>query len=107
MIQISSKREGFRRCGVAHPRGPVIYDNDRFSEKELEILAKEPMLVVVEVEGEAVATAPDFDKMDDDELKALLTKLEIPIPAKATKPKMIKLLKKHATVKPSAEPLEA
>jgi hypothetical protein len=98
MIQISSKREGFRRCGVAHPRGPVIYDNDRFSQEELEILGNEPMLVVVAAEGEAAAMSPDFDKMDDDELKALLTKLEIPIPAKATKPKMIKLLKKHAAV---------
>lgn len=46
MIRIVSKKEGFRRCGVAHPSAPVDYPNDRFTSEELEILKAEPMLVV-------------------------------------------------------------
>jgi hypothetical protein len=46
MIRIKSKRHLFRRCGVAHPKGPVEYPDGRFSEDELEILKAEPMLNV-------------------------------------------------------------
>lgn len=47
MITITSKQDGFRRCGVAHPGVATDYPNDRFSEEELEILQNEPMLTVV------------------------------------------------------------
>lgn len=47
MITITSKKEGFRRLGVAHSQTPTIYDDDRFTAEELEILQKEPMLIVV------------------------------------------------------------
>lgn len=47
MITITSKKEGFRRLGVAHSQTPTTYDDDRFTAEELEILQKEPMLVVV------------------------------------------------------------
>lgn len=51
MIIITSKRNGFRRGGIAHPKGPVEYPDDRFTAEELEALAAEPMLVVaVQVE---------------------------------------------------------
>ena len=46
MIEITSKREGFRRCGVAHPKGPTQHPNDRFNKGELKILDDEPMLTV-------------------------------------------------------------
>ena len=46
MIRIISKRDGFRRCGIAHSKRPVEYDDKRFSKKELAILQAETMLVV-------------------------------------------------------------
>lgn len=49
MIRIKSKKDGFRRCGVAHPSTETTYPDNRFSEKELEILKAEPMLLVEEI----------------------------------------------------------
>lgn len=51
MIRITSKRHNFRRCGIPHPKDPVEYPDDRFSEEELEILQAEPMLTVETVAG--------------------------------------------------------
>lgn len=45
-IRIISRRDGFRRCGVAHPETPTFHDLDRFSQGELELLTTDPMLVV-------------------------------------------------------------
>ena len=47
MITITSKQDNFRRCGVAHRQTPTDYPDDYFSAIELDILQKEPMLVVV------------------------------------------------------------
>ena len=46
MIRITSKRNGFRRCGMPHYREPVMYPDDRFTKEELEILKGEPMLTI-------------------------------------------------------------
>lgn len=46
MIKITSKQDGFRRCGVAHPSGPTEYPVDTFTKEQLAILKTEPMLVV-------------------------------------------------------------
>jgi len=46
MIRITSKQDGFRRCGTAHPKEATEYADDRFTPGELEILSNEPMLVV-------------------------------------------------------------
>jgi hypothetical protein len=54
-ITITSKRAGFRRCGMPHPAEPVTYDDDKFSEEELKALKAEPMLVVVESEDKDAA----------------------------------------------------
>jgi hypothetical protein len=51
MVRISAKRDGFRRCGIAHPKDVTEYPDDRFSKKELEILKAESMLVVEAVAG--------------------------------------------------------
>lgn len=50
MIRITSKREGFRRCGIAHSRAAVDYPDDRFSPEEFAVLKAEPMLLVVEIQ---------------------------------------------------------
>jgi hypothetical protein len=47
MITITSKKEGFRRLGVAHSQTPTTYDDGQFTAEELEILQKESMLIVV------------------------------------------------------------
>ena len=46
MITITAKKEGFRRCGIAHPVAPVTYPDDKFTADELAALQAEPMLVV-------------------------------------------------------------
>ena len=46
MIVITSKREGFRRCGVAHSRTPTEYEDDRWTDAELKRLENEPNLTV-------------------------------------------------------------
>jgi hypothetical protein len=60
MIKIRSKKAGFRRCGIAHPKEAVQYPDDRFSEEELAILQAEPMLVV-EIVKEQEEKAADAD----------------------------------------------
>ncbi|MHB1183392.1 MAG: HI1506-related protein [Desulfobulbia bacterium] len=53
MIQIVSKKEGFRRCGVAHVKGPVDYPDGHWTEEQLTALKAEPMLVVTFIEDES------------------------------------------------------
>lgn len=55
MITITSKRDGFRRCGKAHAARPTEYPDSAFSKKDLAILQAEPMLVVVVTEDKAKA----------------------------------------------------
>lgn len=50
MIIITSKKEGFRRCGVAHAATPTEYPDGRFTPEQIEALHNEPMLVVLEAE---------------------------------------------------------
>ena len=45
-IEIISKREGFRRCGVPHSIQPTVYPDDRWTPEELQRLKEEPMLMV-------------------------------------------------------------
>ena len=88
MIRISSKRHNFRRCGMAHPKEPTEYPNDRFSEAELEILRAEPMLIVEEVDA-------DPEKMTVAQLREELEGTEIPAAAK--KADLVELVKKTRT----------
>ena len=48
-LKIYSKREGFRRCGMAHPAGPVIHPPGTFTPDQEKRLKAEPMLIVEEV----------------------------------------------------------
>lgn len=81
MIQIVSKKEGFRRCGLAHPKGPVDYPTGQWTEDQLSALKAEPMLVVTIREDttarpnaansielvKAAATGEDLDKLAEGE----------------------------------------
>jgi len=49
MLIITSKKDGFRRCGIAHPARPTGYPDTAFSGVELALLLDEPMLEVSHV----------------------------------------------------------
>ena len=73
MIIITSKREGFRRCGVAHPARPVEWPDERWTIDELDALLAEPMLTVEVVEDPAlvdpdqVSAAPEPYEIEFDD----------------------------------------
>ncbi|MCY4548127.1 MAG: hypothetical protein OXC28_07155 [Defluviicoccus sp.] len=62
-VTITAKRDGFFRCGLAHPGTPTAYEPGRWSGDELDRLRAEPMLVVVPTAdmpaGEGAAAALD------------------------------------------------
>jgi hypothetical protein len=45
-VSITAKVDGFRRCGIEHPATTVTYEEGRFTSTEIEMLQKEPKLVV-------------------------------------------------------------
>lgn len=45
-ITITAKRDGFRRCGVAHRDVPVTFPDGHFTDEQIAILRAEPALVV-------------------------------------------------------------
>ncbi|EOY3849971.1 HI1506-related protein [Klebsiella pneumoniae] len=45
-ITITAKRDGFRRCGVAHRDVPVTWTDGSFTDEQIAILCAEPSLVV-------------------------------------------------------------
>ena len=49
MIVITSKKDGFRRAGIAHKATPVQYPHDAFTAEQLKALKAEPMLIVQEI----------------------------------------------------------
>ncbi len=51
-IKIISLRDGFRRCGIEHPTGPVVYPDGKFTPEQLAKLKAEPLLVVEELPAE-------------------------------------------------------
>jgi hypothetical protein len=58
-IVIKSKRDGFRRCGIAHSSQPTKYADDFFTDEQLKALAKEPQLICAYEEDE-------FDQVQDE-----------------------------------------
>jgi len=58
-IRISSKRDGFRRCGMRHPKGPVDYPDNKFSAAEIKLLKEEPMLKVEVIKNRDKAEEED------------------------------------------------
>lgn len=57
-IVITSKHDGFRRCGIAHSSTAARYPDDFFSEAQLRALSKEPQLILAYEEDE-------FDQVQD------------------------------------------
>lgn len=73
MLKITSKKDGFRRCGVEHPATPTLHEEDAFTDEQIEILKAESMLIVEEVDGDfeekPKGKAGKLLKNDDDEKK--------------------------------------
>ena len=65
-ITITAKRDGFRRCGVAHRDVPVTWADGSFTDEQIAILCAEPSLVV------HIGALSG----DDDKLKAALGRVE-------------------------------
>jgi len=61
-IVITAKREGFRRCGIAHPGKPTSYPDDFFTEEQLRALDKEPQLILAYAEDEFVQVQERFNE---------------------------------------------
>lgn len=57
---ITAKRDGFRRCGMAHSTEPKIWPAGAFSEEQWQRLGNDPMLVVTDgvVPGATPAKQP-------------------------------------------------
>jgi hypothetical protein len=110
MIRITSKVDGYRRCGVLHPARPTEYPDDRFSEQELAMLKADPILTV-EVESSETETAEPatgvvghldpktLENMKVAELEKLAADMGLKVPGKATKKQLIELI--------ASEPVEA
>lgn len=54
-IQITAKRDGFRRCGIAHSETTTTYPDGHFSSDQLRELMGEPNLIVMYVDNRAAA----------------------------------------------------
>jgi len=101
MIVITSKRDGFRRCGLAHSAVEKKYADDFFSADQLDELMAEPMLVVSYAEDDGtIARTAAPDKLTVAQLKDLLTDLEIEIPADAKKADLVALVLEHTAEPP-------
>ena len=57
-IKITAKKDGFRRCGVAHPMATTTHPDDAFTEDQIDILMAEPALVVEIIQGDEPEANP-------------------------------------------------
>ncbi|HGW3964971.1 TPA: HI1506-related protein [Citrobacter freundii] len=83
-VQITARRDGFRRLGIVHSARTVTYPDDRFTKSEIAILKNDPNLIVSEV-ADIADTAPVEEKLKaalneiielKNQLGASLTQLE-------------------------------
>lgn len=63
-IQITAKRDGFRRCGIAHSETTTTYGDDYFTQAQLQELKSEPNLIVIEV-ADGVETSGEHTALVD------------------------------------------
>ncbi|WP_448158654.1 HI1506-related protein [Escherichia coli] len=68
VIEITARREGFRRCGVAHSATTKAWPVDAFTPEQLAVLKADPMLIVVERDK----ASGQNDAAQSDELAAQL-----------------------------------
>ncbi len=64
MIFIQSKKDGFRRCGVAHSAAGKEFEDDFFTKEQLEELAADPDIIMVAGDASKTETDPETGKPD-------------------------------------------
>lgn len=119
IVRIKSKRDGYRRCGISHPRLATDHPAERFTESMLAKLQADPVLTVELIDGELPGSAPESagpgggsepgdtgSNTDQEGAKSAPAKPAKPTPAKpkASKPGAKPAAKKPAkpAVKPTA-----
>jgi hypothetical protein len=91
-VIITSRKDGFRRAGLAHPAQAVTHPDGRFTPGQIEALRAERMLVV-----QVIPAAPEEPEgknpadMTVVELKALLDERKVAYPDKALKAELVAL----------------
>lgn len=63
VIEITARRDGFRRCGVAHSATTKAWPVDAFTPEQLAVLKADPMLIVVE--RDKASSQNDADQSDE------------------------------------------
>lgn len=79
-VQITARRDGFRRLGISHSANTVTWPDDHFSDSELQVLENDPNLIVVRLQdvpensddGDAVSALT----VERDGFKARVSELE-------------------------------
>ena len=82
VIEITARREGFRRCGVAHSATTKAWPADAFTPEQLAVLNADPMLIGVQrykaagqndaARGNELAAQLDAERQKVSELTAQL-----------------------------------
>lgn len=102
MIKIQCSQKNFRRGGIAHPNGVSFYPEDQFSEKDLELIKNEPMLMV---QTGLDPNGPETMSMK--ELKAALTEAKIEFIEQEPRHQMVYKLIKDAEIKADDQKTES
>jgi hypothetical protein len=81
-IFITSSIDGFRRAGLAHPKGTTEYPDGKFTEEQLRQLHNEPLLAVIDAIGEVDGQEAGSDDasqggLDESGLGGDLTKMKV------------------------------
>lgn len=107
IVRIKSKRDGYRRCGIVHPRLATDHPAERFTEGMLAKLKADPVLSVELLDGEAPGAAPlgggqtgDSEPVGDGGATGTATSAA---PAKPVKPAAAKPRAGGGSAKPAAK----
>lgn len=99
LIRITSKLDGFRRCGIAHPKVATDHPAERFTEAELERLRADPVLTVEVIDGQGKPGGGEASAAPG----AAAAKPE-PVAAKPVKAAAAKVTKAASGAKSAAKP---
>lgn len=65
ILRITSKRDGFRRGGMAHPATATDHAIDAFTKEQLAQIKAEPMLTVEEIDVKSKSDDSDKDSKSE------------------------------------------
>ncbi|VEE17577.1 HI1506-related protein [Ectopseudomonas mendocina] len=108
IVRIKSKRDGYRRCGISHPRLATDHPAERFTESMLAKLQADPVLTVELIDGElpgpAQQSAGQGGGLESGDTDSNTNQVgTTPAPAKPTKPAPAKPKANKPGAKPAAK----